>query len=197
MAIDITKALFDKKDSTFERFDMNTLTWGRVPKGKYNATLVASYPWKKFKADSDVRLKDDDGRYLRNDDNSYITEVHKDLEWTMSDLVFRIDGGKYHGYAVRGSLSTHPNYFGTAKQFMYLAGLMDVPLSDVFKHTGKVSVAINTYERSYDKVDPNTGETETIYTPTVSYFEAFDHDIVSENELYNMENDNSDDVLGL
>lgn len=158
-----------KEANTFERFDLDSLTWEAVPDGLYNATLVTMYPWKEYTGDVNVRLTDEKGWYLKHDDGKFITELQKDVKYAIADLVYRINGGEYDGYAVKGTLSTHPNFLRTTKDFLINGKLFDVTLDEVFKHVGKVNVGINTRQRTDKFVDKNTGLEKTNTYSIVSW----------------------------
>lgn len=154
---------------TGEMVEASDLIWGDIEDGLYEAELAIVYPWKKFTKDTNVRIKGDDGKYLRDENNKYITETKKDVTWHSADLVFKIVGSLYDGYAVKGSISTHPIMLGSAKRFLYLAKLFDVELGDLNKHTG-VKIGINVKTKTEKYVDKD-GFDVVKTSPYVSYYE--------------------------
>lgn len=183
--IDINKPLFDG-NTGFKRFDINTLTWDEIPKGHYNVTAVVIYPWRHFERDSDVSVRGDDGKLIWHEDGSgTVKETVKNLKWSMADVIYRVDGGEYDGYGIRGSLSTHPDFIGNTKGFVINAGLAEVPLTDMFKHAGNIKLSVHTYNKSVTRKDKDTGITTTSLEPNVRYTEPL------------IEDDNSTDLTGL
>lgn len=169
--------------TTNDRVKSSDLKWGEIPEGAYNAELVIVYPWKEYTRDTNVRVKDDNDRYLRNEDGSYVTEFVKNVTWSSTDMVFRILDGDYKGYAVKGSIATHPNMIGSAKRFLYAAKLFDVSLADLFKNTGaKVVANVKTKTNTY-----TSKETGLDVTNTESYVSWFD----------TMEENTEDDINGI
>lgn len=170
--IDINKPIFTGTPASGDavRFDTKTLNWDAVPKGTYNATVVAIYPFKDFKKDAYVNVLGDDGKPIWHDDGSgTIKEMVKDLEWSMADVVYRIDDGEYAGHGVKGSLSTHPDFVGRTKQFVYNTGLFDTPLNELYKHAGDIKMSITTYTRTNKYKDKDTGMDVVNEESMVSY----------------------------
>jgi len=144
------------------------LTWDVVDAGTYPAEMVIVYPWKELTRDTNVRIKDENGRYVRDNDGKFITEFKKDVTWYNTDVVFKINGGEFDNHAVRMSLSTHPNMVGSAKQFLYRMGLIGVSLDELNKHVGAFGIIeVKTKDETYK--DKNTGLEVTTTKSYVSY----------------------------
>ena len=174
MSIDV-KGLNVKvgSDSGAQGVQASDLLWGDIEEGMYPAEMVIVYPWKDITKDTRVRVKDDDGHYKKDGEGKYVTEEAKDVTWYNTDVVFKIIDGMYDGFAVKGSLSTHPNMIGSAKRFLYAAKLFDVELGDLSKHVGtKVNVYVKTKHEKY--IDKNTGLEVEKHSPYVSYYERLE-----------------------
>lgn len=153
----------------------SSLIWDDIEEGMYDAELVIVYPWKQYTKDTKVRIKDDEGKYIKDADGKFVTEDVKDLTWYSTDIVFKILGSLYDGYAVKGSLSTHPSMIGSAKRFLYAAKIFDVELKDLSKQTGaKVKVYIKNKVEEYR--DKNTGLDVVKNSPYASYYERFEEE---------------------
>jgi hypothetical protein len=174
MPIDFkSEGLNTKLDSSSKRVSSSDLNWGDIEDGKYNAKLVIVYPWKSVTHDTSVRAKDADGKYIKDADGKYVKESVGELTWHITDAVFEIVDGIYEGYAVKGTLSTHPDMIGSAKRFLYNAGLFDVTLTDLFKHTGAL-VSVIVKHKDDNVKDKMTGATTVVSTPYVSYYEKYE-----------------------
>lgn len=174
MIIDLSKIkVGSKDDNSFDRVDAKDLNWGIVDEGTYAVTMAIVYPWREITMDTNVRVRGDDGRFLRDDDGNYVTEVAENLTWHMSDIVFKINGGKFDGHAVKYTLSTHPNWIGTAKQFLYRMKLFGVSLDDLYKHVGATGFAV-VKNRDETYTDKDTGLEVTRTVSYVSYIDEAD-----------------------
>ena len=149
------------------------LTWDVVDAGTYPATMVIVYPWKSLTRDTNVRIKDENGRYVKDNNGKFITEFTKDVTWFNTDVVFKINGGEFDNHAVKMSLSTHPNMVGSAKQFLYRMGLLNVSLDDLKDHIGANGIIeVKTKDETF--VDKTTGLEKTITKSYVSYVHEAD-----------------------
>lgn len=151
------------------------LNWDDVEDGTYPAVMTIVYPWKELTRDTKTRVRDEDGKFVKNELGEFVKEELKDYTWSMTDLVFVIEGGIYDGHAVKGSLSTHPDMIGSAKRFLYNAELFDVELADIYKHTGSTKVNIIVKHRPNTFKDKKTGVVKTTDVPYVSYYEKYEN----------------------
>lgn len=176
MAIDLKNIMVGNADderTNNDRVKSSDLIWDNVDDGTYAATMVIVYPWKEYTKDQYVRVRDDEGKFVRDADGNFETTLVKDLKWHMTDVVFRIDGGEFDNHAVKYLLSTHPNFVGSAKQFLYRMGIFGVSLDDLYKHTGKTGfVVVKNRDNNY--VDKDTGLTVETVESYVSYIAEAD-----------------------
>jgi hypothetical protein len=180
MSIDLKKNSLDFKLGSGEmRKSATDLVWDDIEDGKYNAELYIVYPWKTLTQTTKVRIKDGEGKYIKNDDGTFAKEEIKDVSWAITDVVFKIIGGMYDGYAVKGTLSTHPDMIGSTKRFLYNANLFDVELKDLFKNTG-VKVSVHVKHRTDTFKDKLTGLDKTTHNAYVSYYEKYDEELSRE-----------------
>jgi hypothetical protein len=180
MAIKVEGTALDfKLGSDSVRRNASDLIWDDIEDGKYNAELYIIYPWKTLTQNTKVRIKDEDGKYIKNEDGTFAKEEISDVSWAITDVVLKIDGGMYDGYAVKGTLSTHPDMIGSTKRFLYNASLFDVELKDIFKHTG-TKVGVHVKHRTDTFKDKLTGLDKTVNNAYVSYYEKYDEELNNE-----------------
>ena len=172
----ITLGLDTKLSGDAERVSGADLNWEDIEDGKYNAELKIVYPWKKVTHDSKVRLRDEDGKYIKDDDGKFVQEIQKELSWFITDMVFVISGGIYDGHAVKGTISTHPDMIGSAKRFLYNAKWYDVTLEDLYNHVG-TKVAVNIKHKTDTFKDKTTGAQRTVTNAYVSWYDKYDESL--------------------
>lgn len=146
------------------------LIWEEIEDGKYDAELAIVYPWKSITKDTYVRTRDTSGNYVKDGEGRYVKELAEDVTWYFTDLVFKITGGMYDGYAVKGAISTHPDMIGSAKRFLYAAKLFDVKLEDLKDFVG-TPVAVYVKHKEETWKDKKTGLEKTVNNAYVSYFD--------------------------
>lgn len=133
----------------------------KFPVGKYVAKLVRVYPWRSITKDTKVSLRDEDNKVIKDANGKPVKELVKDVTWHNADLVFEVTDGAYKGYAIKGSLSTHPEMLRSLKQFLYCSSLFGVAAGDIKDHIG-AEVGVKTKEDTRTYTDKDTGVEKTV-----------------------------------
>lgn len=178
MPIDIKDTGLDLKlEGAQQSVSAEDLIWDEsIEDGKYNAELAIVYPWRTVTKDTYVRIRDEEGKYVKDEDDKFVKELSENVTWYFTDLVFKIKGGVYDGFAVKGSISTHPDMIGSAKRFLYAAKLFDVSLKDLKDYTG-TDVAVFVKHKEEEWRDKKTGVNRKSNSPYVSYYDRFTDEV--------------------
>ncbi len=149
--------------------DVQNVEYRVIPEGEYLATLERVYKWKSIKKDTKVAKRNDDGEVIKDANGNVVKVEVKDLEWYNTDIILRVKGGAYDGVAIKGSLSTHPEMKRALSNFLYSAGLFNVPVGDIYNHIGaEVGVVTQNKTRSY--VDKETGFDKSVTDVRAYYY---------------------------
>ena len=171
MPIDVKETSLDeiKVEGTTYDDTVEVIYDKELPESEYVAVLARVYPWRSVTKNTKVSLRDESGRYIKDDKGNRVKEEVKDLTWFNADVVLAVKEGVHAGKAIKASLSTHPDMMGQLKSFLYCTGLFGVVAADINKHIGaEVGVVTRNIERSW--TDQNTGLERTVAESKASYF---------------------------
>jgi hypothetical protein len=171
MAIDVTAKSLDEVcvEGTARDDDIEVIYDEVLPEGDYIAKLARVYPWRKIVKDTKVNRRDENGKYVYDENGQRVKDDVKDLEWYMADIVLVVDSGEHASKAIKGVLSTHPNGIGQLRSFLYCSGLFGVVARDINKHLGAVTgVKTRNVENKWQ--DKETGLERSRTEAQVYYF---------------------------
>lgn len=131
-------------------------SFGVIPEGDYNVTVLEVKEWRPTKKDIWVNQRDESGKIKRDADGKIMKELHKDMTFYNLDITLEITDGEHKGRRIWTSLTTHPNAEFITQGFLYAIGASQMTYGEIPESVVGKSLAVKTFNETYTKTVTNS-----------------------------------------